>query len=64
MSFLKMGALVVPALAAMAMSAHASPCNNGYGEGSSGIVADVPLTLHAVIAEVRRVSPEVRTAGL
>ncbi len=64
MNFLKMGALVVPALATMAMSAHASPCNNGYEEGSSGIVAGVPLTLHAVIAEVRRVSPEVRTAGL
>ncbi len=65
MSIFSKGASAALILGAMAMNAYASPCDRGIGSGVvSGITAGAPLTLEAALAELRNVSPEVRTAGL
>ncbi len=63
MSIVMKGALAALALAALAAGAKASPCD-GYSGGASMIMPGEPLTLRAALAEIRRVSPSVRTAAL
>jgi cobalt-zinc-cadmium efflux system outer membrane protein len=64
MKIIKKGASATLVLVAMAMNAHASPCENSYGEVSSQINQAAPLTLNGVISEIRNVSPEVRASAL
>ena len=63
MSCVFRGALAVLVLFAYASGANSSPCERSSG-GASQILEGQPLSLDAVIAEVRRTSPSVRAAGL
>ena len=64
MSFMIKGASAALMLAAIATGVNASPCDNTFSTQSSGIETGKPLTLDGAISEVRRVSPEIRLAGL
>ena len=57
------GAFAALALVASASGANAAPCD-GRISGASEIAPGQPLSLDAVLNEVRRVSPAVRAAGL
>ena len=63
MSFILRGVIAALALAATATGAHAAPCD-ARGSDASLIKQGAPLTLSAVLSEVRRASPDVRAAGL
>ncbi|MEL7322611.1 MAG: TolC family protein [Pseudomonadota bacterium] len=63
MSFMLRGAITALALVASATSAEAAPCY-GRASGANQLEPSSPLTLQAVLNEVRRASPEVRAAGL
>ena len=63
MSCVFRGALAVLVFIVVASAANASPCERLSG-GASQILEGQPLSLDAVIAEVRRASPSVRAAGL
>ncbi|MEM9374634.1 MAG: TolC family protein [Pseudomonadota bacterium] len=63
MSSIFRGAAVALALVAAATGAKAAPCDGREGDASD-IKSGAPLTLGAVLNEIRRASPEVRAAGL
>ncbi len=63
MSYVSKGALVVLVFLCAISGATASPCDRESGDASQ-IFDGEPVTLEAVIAEVHRASPAVRTAGL
>ena len=63
MSFMFRGAVAALALVAAAPGAEAAPCDGRVGDASP-IDYGTPLTLGAVLGEIRRASPEVRAAGL
>ncbi|RCL90156.1 TolC family protein [Hyphomonas sp.] len=63
MSLILKGSIAALTLSAISMGANASPCDGG-SSAPSQITAGEPLTLRAVLTEVRQVSPTVRAAGL
>ncbi|MCR9224376.1 MAG: TolC family protein, partial [Hyphomonas sp.] len=63
MSIILKGSIAALALSAISIGANASPCD-GELSAPSQITAGEPLTLRAVLTEVRQVSPAVRAAGL
>lgn len=63
MSYIYRGVIIALALIAVAAGAEAAPCDGRMVDNS--IIEDgAPLTLGTVLGEIRRASPEVRTAGL
>ena len=63
MSLYLRGGFAALALSAIAAGADAAPCNSGP-VASSQIIPGEPLSLPVALAELRRVSPAIRAAGL
>ena len=63
MSLYLRGGFAALALSAIAAGADAAPCNSGPA-ASSQIIPGEPLSLPVALAELRRVSPAIRAAGL
>ncbi|HCE25107.1 MAG TPA: TolC family protein, partial [Hyphomonas sp.] len=63
MSLYLRGGFAALALSAIAAGADVAPCNSGP-VASSQIIPGEPLSLPVALAELRRVSPAIRAAGL